>query len=170
MNNLQELLNTKTILSRANALKADLTHYYTGKPCKYGHITPRSVLNGTCMECLRLKSTKWYNENTDRHKAYSTQYYKNHPEKSREQSKRHREKTGCAGSARYRASKLNATPKLLSTEHKQEIKKIYSERPKGMHVDHIIPLQGKNVCGLHVPWNLQYLTPTDNSKKGNRLD
>ena len=36
-------------------------------------------------------------------------------------------------------------------------------------VDHIIPLQGENVCGLHVDYNLQYLTPEENGKKGNRL-
>jgi len=68
--------------------------------------------------------------------------------------------------AKYRASQLKATPKFANLK---KIREIYKNCPKGYHVDHIVPLQGKEVCGLHVEWNLQYLTPSQNSSKSNKL-
>lgn len=71
-----------------------------------------------------------------------------------------------AKEARRRAKKLQATPPWADQE---KISKVYQNCPPGMEVDHIIPLQGKTVCGLHVDYNLQYLTESENCKKSNKL-
>lgn len=66
--------------------------------------------------------------------------------------------------AKRRADKFNAIPKWSNLK---KIKEIYKNCPKGYHVDHIIPLKGVNVCGLHVENNLQYLTAKENILKSN---
>jgi hypothetical protein len=75
---------------------------------------------------------------------------------------------------KYHASKLNATPNWLTQEHHDQIKLIYAHAKEcelltgdKYHVDHIVPLQGENVSGLHVPWNLQVLPADINIKKSN---
>ena len=75
-----------------------------------------------------------------------------------------------------RAQKLLATPKWLTQTQLDEMVQLYKLREqlsseKGImyHVDHIIPLINEDVCGLHVPWNLQVIPAVDNMKKGNRV-
>jgi hypothetical protein len=67
-----------------------------------------------------------------------------------------------------------ATPKWLGEEDRKSTASMYMlaekmEKMFGMkyHVDHIVPLRGKNVCGLHVPWNLQILEASLNLAKSN---
>jgi len=67
-----------------------------------------------------------------------------------------------------RESKRRATPAWISPRQVRQMEAFYLTRPVGWHVDHIVPLRGENVCGLHVPWNLQHLPSTDNMQKGNR--
>jgi len=77
----------------------------------------------------------------------------------------------CPARLHYRRKDVkDRTPPWVSSK---EMLAVYSKCQKGMHVDHIIPLKGlidgRPVCGLHVPWNLQYLTPEENHKKYNRI-
>lgn len=71
--------------------------------------------------------------------------------------------------ARRRASKIKATPSWLNPTDFIIIKHLYDSCPEGYHVDHIVPLRGKTVCGLHVPWNLRVIPAEENLSKGNRV-
>jgi len=79
-----------------------------------------------------------------------------------------------AAVARRKAAKLLRTPAWLDAVDLAEIEFTYmwcsALRECGLdyHVDHIVPLQGETVSGLHVPWNLQILTAKENVSKRNR--
>ena len=64
----------------------------------------------------------------------------------------------------YRQRRRKACPPWVDLE---SIKEIYLKCPDGFHVDHIVPLKGRLVSGLHVPANLQYLPATENLRKRN---
>lgn len=69
--------------------------------------------------------------------------------------------------AKYKSSKLD---RIVPWSNIELITKFYNNCPSGYHVDHIIPLQGNLVSGLHVLDNLQYLTAEENIQKHNRFD
>lgn len=71
---------------------------------------------------------------------------------------------------------IDATPSWLSQEHRKQISEIYfscvhlsNETGIEHHVDHIVPIAGRRVCGLHVPWNLQVIPASENLSKSNKF-
>lgn len=119
-----------------------------------------------------IRISKWRAENPDRVKVIRQRYVQKNVETLRLKNRvRRRERPPrpedrSAWEANRRAALRRATPQWVD---RQALKEFYRARPKGMHVDHIVPLTNTAVCGLHVAWNLQYLTPSENSQKKNRL-
>jgi hypothetical protein len=111
-------------------------------------------------------------------KEKNTKYYLENKARLRQQQKAYRKANLAmflAKDNKRRASKINACPFWLTKEDKKEIESFYAlakklELETGLkyHVDHIVPLQGKFVCGLHVPWNLQVILATENMAKSNK--
>lgn len=107
-------------------------------------------------------------------KAYDAKRYALNPDKERARtaawSKANPEKA-CAQVARRNARKLNATPAWANEFFIEEIYDLAQRRTKATgfkwHVDHVVPLQSKLVCGLHVEHNLQVIPATVNLRKHN---
>ena len=126
------------------------------------------------------KTAKYVKDNKEKVRVSSAIFHmENRERRLIESSIRQKNNRGAANArnSQYRASKNKATPKWLTEEQKQQIKSFYVEADRltketgiGHHVDHIIPLQGKEVSGLHVPWNLQILTKSENNIKNNKFD
>lgn len=106
------------------------------------------------------RASDWNKSNPEKRKTISAKYSAANPEKS-------------AASVRLRnARKLHATPSWADLAR---IKCYYAvaamlnrEGLQKWEVDHIVPLRGKNVCGLHISHNLQLLTARENQSKGNK--
>ena len=185
--------------TRAEAKAQGAAYYFTGEPCKHGHIAPRKT-KGACIECLKLEWQRGNETRAEYFKAYNKseagqkakrEYYEKNKEavieraqaRTAERKQAYRRAHKQANPDTYKALVSlrrrrfrQATPKWLSAEQKLEIRLKYrlaielSRRTGVRHaVDHVVPLQGENVCGLHVPWNLEVITQDENLKKSNKL-
>jgi hypothetical protein len=162
--------------------------YISDKPCKRGHTCMRVTSTGSCIECRRLNEQKRYyadlektrkkvkvkyQRNKEKLKTKRRDVYAANPDKEREIAKyRSREwrKTNPghrnALKRKYVADKFKRTPAWADLP---AIVSFYEKCQKGFHVDHIYPLRGKFVSGLHVLENLQYLPAEENMRKNNRF-
>lgn len=122
-------------------------------------------------ERLTLKRKEWVDKNKETVKLSKIKWSENNQERIKDSRRKysqseHGKLAKRVSTASRRAQKKRAQPSWVDTK---ELTEIYKNCPKGLEVDHIIPLQGKEVCGLHVPWNLQYLTRSENAKKSAKL-
>lgn len=111
----------------------------------------------------REQRKKRYLENKEREKQKMRSYYNSNKSEY------------YARNAMRRSIKISASPSWLTQEDKEAITLLYTHSQyltettdQTWHVDHVVPLQGKNVCGLHVPWNLQVIPAIENLSKSNQ--
>jgi hypothetical protein len=132
--------------SGKEALALGLRRYFTGIPCINGHVSERTVRKHYCRECRRIAK--------------------------KEENRRWRKTPG--GRSLQKRKSLGkelkirqATPKWVN---RSLLNEVIGACPPDCHIDHILPLRGKVVCGLHVPENLQYLPAQENLFKSNKVD
>lgn len=170
-----------------------LKTYVTGEHCVNGHVDERFVADGKCVECCRSRDRGRYPARRQERVEYNKDYYQQNKERLVEEARkwaacnRGKRKEIVARYSRnnpYKAAantmlriamKRQRTPPWLTREHLKEILDCYrcsqylttiSGIPH--HVDHIVPLRGKRVSGLHVPWNLQAIPAVVNLSKSNK--
>jgi len=186
--------------TRAEAKATGAKYYFTGEPCKRGHIALRKT-KGACVECLKIEWQEGNVRRADYFKARNAdesvkdrkhEWYQQNKEKvinaalSRPDHQKAlyrknwaaKNKTAIRASTKARRRKhRQATPSWLTRNQKSEIRSIYQiaitmTQTTGEQyvVDHIVPLRSDVVCGLHVPWNLRVITREENLRKSNKLD
>ena len=208
--------------ARQAALDAGEATYFHGIPCKRGHVAPRQTSNGMCMDCARernstekvkaykkkhkLKNKERYlelqrkarAENLEKFQEYHRNYFQANKEKLTKQNReRHKEKIATDPTYRQRVRNQKESWRIANRDYftQYAIKRStvlqnatpswadlgrittkYLERNTmakltglAYHVDHRIPLQGENVCGLHIAANLRVIPARDNLAKSNKL-
>ena len=130
-------------------------------------------------EKVRALFDSWAERNPEKIRGYmqkaSKAWHERNPEYLKEHYKANKQRY-IAATARRRAAQDSATPAWLTAVDKAMIQEMYDVSEARYiqtgikhHVDHIVPINGKGVAGMHVPWNLQVITAQENLSKGWRF-
>ena len=154
----------------AECLKAGSKKYYWAN--HEGQLERRKKYCALNADKISADNMAWRAGNQKHLSAYAEKHKQHKQERQKAHYREHPEGYTARGAHR-RARKLQATPKWAD---KEKINEMYRRRAEvsqatGVvhHVDHIIPLRGRTVCGLHVEQNLQILPAEENLAKGNAL-
>ena len=157
------------------ARRQGVTYYFTGKPCKHGHVCERFASSKACKQCV-YKRNRERTIKEDYWIDYGDEAYK---EKKREASRRYYQENKSKWDKMFvKRRKQEKLAKRVSTEcDKLQIKRMKLEAQLATintgikhEVDHIVPLIHEKVCGLHTAANCQVLTKADNRRKGARFN
>lgn len=172
------------LTSRKEAKSLGLKKFFTGRPCKNGHISEKYTSNGQCCTCRHNLNTSekalqyakdYRDKNYEKVNNWIKTYRKENPEIVSATAKKYREKNIDVKRrlhSKRRAMKKNATVAWADSARMNEIfkQRIVLDKEIGVlhNTDHIVPLQHPLVCGLHNEFNLQNIPAVENFSKGNR--
>lgn len=135
-------------------------------------LNPSNCGASRCPAAIRLNQHVYYVRDSAARIAYSNARPE---EKKREYRNRWKQKNGARVLLHGRMRKRNlkqAAPAWLTADQWAEMNFLYMEAQrlsevhgKLYHVDHVVPLCGKTVCGLHVPWNLRVIPADENMRR-----
>lgn len=177
----------KMVGVRAAAAAAGQKRYFTGIPCPKGHVAERFTVGGQCVECNHERARAWQLANPEKISKRWAEYHaenrdhlcarkRSYEEKNRDEVRAKKRAYMQANQSRMARKLKRCTPACLTADDHKAMDAMYADaRQRSLggaphEVDHIVPINGKGVCGLHVPWNLQVLTQFANRSKGNRLE
>lgn len=137
----------------------------------------RDGLFSSCIDCQKIRSKRYNQENKGKVKKYAAEYQKTETyKKTLRESKRRNPKLYSLIQADRRLRIKVATPSWINKKQLKEISNLHNLvksiqwlSDEKLSIDHIVPINGKDVCGLHVPWNLQIIPLSQNVSKGNKL-